>query len=78
MLKPEAILKEMPGDSTDVMCSGLLDRYVARPDSMEELTLAEFAADYNINGKDPNVENQNEDDHSAEDLHENTGKDKMV
>ena len=72
MLKSSKVLKELDPQSTDVLCSGLLDRYCARPDSLEELTLAEFAADFNINSKDPGLSEQHEDDHGTDDREGNT------
>ena len=72
MLKPTKTLQELDPQSTDVLCTGLLDKYCARPDSLEDLTLSEFAADYNINSKDPSLEAQHEDDHNTEDQTGNT------
>nr|KAG5686477.1 hypothetical protein BaRGS_030059 [Batillaria attramentaria] len=53
MLKPEEVLKSMDPDSTDIMCSGLLDHYVNRPECLQDLCLADFATKYNYQGQDP-------------------------
>jgi hypothetical protein len=39
-------LEKLDDRSTDIFASGLLEHYVKRPISLENLTLAEFAADY--------------------------------
>ena len=67
MLKAEDVLKAMNPESTDVMCTGFLEKYIARPDSMENTTLAELASDYAISNKDlgqdqPHDEDEDEDE----------------
>lgn len=46
LVKSKQDLQEMDPDSDDIFVPGLLDHYVARPPSMENITLAEFAANY--------------------------------
>ncbi|KAL8601897.1 hypothetical protein ACOMHN_020632 [Nucella lapillus] len=72
MLKSE-VLRAMDPDSTDIMRSGLLDKYLARPDKMENVCLAEFAANYNINSTDPCISKPH-DDEDEEDREGNTEK----
>jgi len=48
MLKPQCILQEMDDDDENIYCSSLLDRYVARPNELENMCLAEFAAIYTV------------------------------
>ena len=44
-------IKEMEDDSDDIYASGLLDRYTKRPAKLEHLTLADWAAWYDLPGK---------------------------
>ena len=44
IIKKGTILDQMPEDSTDVLCSGLIDRYASRPKELEQVSLAEFAS----------------------------------
>src|SRR5277367_6234481 len=53
MVKSEAELKELDPDSTDICYEGLLDHYVSRPDSLENICLAEFAAGYTFRSDTP-------------------------
>lgn len=46
ILKPREQLRSLPTDSTDIFATGLLDHYIQRPDELEELCLADFAANY--------------------------------
>ncbi|KAL8567301.1 hypothetical protein ACOMHN_023344 [Nucella lapillus] len=73
MLKSEEVLRAMDPDSTDIMRSGLLDKYLARPNEMENVCLAEFAANYNINSTDPCISKPH-DDEDEEDREGNTEK----
>ncbi|KAL8592920.1 hypothetical protein ACOMHN_050747 [Nucella lapillus] len=73
MLKLEEVLRAMDPDSTDIMRSGLLDKYLARPNEMENVCLAEFAANYNINSTDPCISKPH-DDEDEEDREGNTEK----
>lgn len=46
LLKPVNDIKEMEDDCEDVYTTGLLQRYAKRPFSLEQLTLADWAAWY--------------------------------
>ncbi|XP_050303297.1 uncharacterized protein LOC126741056 isoform X3 [Anthonomus grandis grandis] len=48
MLKPLAQLKEMDNDDPNIYCDGLIEHYEQRPDEMENICLAEFAAYYDF------------------------------
>ena len=69
ILKSEKQLKELPADSNDVMVNGLLDFYSARPVEMEEICLADFAAEFNYT-KTKKV-NVFDDEEKDEELNEN-------
>jgi len=46
LLKPISQIKDMDNESQDIFQTSLIDRYAARPDSLNNLCLAEFAANY--------------------------------
>ena len=46
MLKSKSELSKLQDDSEDVLCTSLLDRYVARPECIEQMSYIEFAATY--------------------------------
>ncbi len=46
MLKPTSQLENMDEDSEDIYQTSLIDRYAARPDRLNDMCLAEFAANY--------------------------------
>ena len=46
MLKPTYQLEKIDNDSDDIYMTSLIDRYSARPDTLENMCLAEFAANY--------------------------------
>ena len=50
ILKPVSDIKELDDDSEDIFTSGLLKRYAKRPASLENLTLADWAAWYDSSG----------------------------
>jgi hypothetical protein len=47
LLKPQAVIETMKDDEEDIMATGLIQRYKERPASLEEVSLAEYAAWYN-------------------------------
>ena len=51
LLKPMNDIKEMEDDCEDVYTTGLLQRYAKRTASLEHLTLADWAAWYDLSGK---------------------------
>ena len=46
LLKPKHVLDTMKDDDENIECSNMLSRYAERPKSMENMSLAEFAAFY--------------------------------
>ena len=48
ILKPQSQLKDLPDDSTDINQVGILERYSARPASLEDCCLADFATSYRL------------------------------
>ncbi|KAF0747465.1 ATP-dependent DNA helicase, partial [Aphis craccivora] len=48
MLKPIAIRGEMDPQSDDIFYDGLIEHYSCRPNSLEDITLAEFGANYEV------------------------------
>ena len=59
MLKPTRQLNQMEDESENIYLTSLIDRYAARPDSLDNLCLAEFAANYSYTasgGGDEDVE----------------------
>ena len=51
LLKPVNDIKEMEDDCADVYTTGLLKRYAKHTASLEHLTLADWAAWYDLSGK---------------------------
>ena len=58
LLKPTSVLQEMAGSDTNVFYNSLIDKYAARPDFLENVCLAEFAATFNskTGGQEDSVE----------------------
>ena len=59
MLKPTSQLNQIEDESENIYLTSLIDRYAARPDSLDSLCLAEFAANYSYTasgGGDEDVE----------------------
>ena len=50
ILKPVSYINELDDDSEDIFASGLIKRYAKRPASLENLTLADWAAWYDSSG----------------------------
>ena len=48
MLEFSPILQGMPHDSEDILQPGLIEHYIQRPDQLEDVCLAEFAAMYDF------------------------------
>ena len=51
----------MDDDSEDIYQISLIDRYAARPDQLNNMCLAEFAANYTTHSSQELLENQNTD-----------------
>ena len=48
LLKPLSQITQLEDDNDDLHMTSLIDRYAARPDILEHLCLAEFAANYDV------------------------------
>ena len=48
MSKPLSHITQLDNDDDDLYMTSLIDRYAARPDILEHLCLAEFAANYDV------------------------------
>ena len=57
MPKPFHMLKNMDDDSEDIFMQSIHDRYEARPDDLEDMCLADFAAKYNTVSDDASGKN---------------------
>ena len=57
MPKPFHMLKDMDDDSEDIFMWSIHDRYVARPDELEDMCLANFAAKYSTGSDDASGKN---------------------
>ena len=51
LLKPLSEIENMEDDSEEIQSGGLLKRYVERPECMQNITLADWAAWYDSCGK---------------------------
>ena len=49
LLLPLTQLQKLEDEDKDVYCKNIIDRYAARPDNLEGMCLAEFAANYTYN-----------------------------
>lgn len=74
ILKSEEVLRSMDPDSKNVTCCGLLERYMARPPAIENVTLAEFAADYEIERNKIAINQPHEEENRDKDHKGNTSK----
>ena len=52
ILKPQCILADMDDNDENIFCTSLLDRYTSRPNGLENMSLAEFAATYTTGSKE--------------------------
>ncbi|XP_071480520.1 uncharacterized protein [Diadema antillarum] len=64
LLKPMAIINTMNDEDPDVFQTGLVEKYAARPDELEGLCLADFAAKYKTYQQSKGSDE--EDDHTDE------------
>jgi hypothetical protein len=60
LVKSEAELQKLPNDSEDIAVSGTLDHYIKRPENLEGISLAEFAAKYTFTTSARRKPKQNE------------------
>ena len=63
LLKPMAVISTMDDDDPDVYQKGLVDKYAARPDVLDDMCLADFASNYKTHQHRKASE---EDDHTLE------------
>ena len=47
VLKPQQQLQKLDKESMDVMCKSIIDKYIDRPKSLQDICLAKFVANYN-------------------------------
>jgi hypothetical protein len=52
VLKMQVALNELEPNSTYIMCSLIINKYINRPNQYESLSLAEFSSFYNIKKND--------------------------
>ena len=64
LLKSKQALEQMEDDSENVFCTSPVDRYSSRPDVLEHMCMAEFAATYTTH----ETVQTDEDDHMPQDL----------
>ena len=50
-MKPQSVLNQLEADSTDIMCSSIIDKYLDRSKDYDALSLFEFVSYYNIKNK---------------------------
>ena len=68
LLLPFSKLQQLPDDDENVYCKNIIDRYSARPNSLEDMCLADFAANYTY-GRTPTKEDEeNNNDESDKEL----------
>ena len=54
ILKPQNQLRNLPDESVDIYQVGILERYAARPASLEDTSLADFATSYKLKASSSN------------------------
>ena len=64
LLKPVAVINTMDDDDPDVYQKGLVDKYAARPDVLDDMCLADFASNYKTHQR--RKASEEEDDHTLE------------
>jgi hypothetical protein len=68
LLKPMKVIQELDDDEEDLYQLGILDKYQLRPDSIENICLADFAANYRYGRKIDSEPEQLDEDQIEEDL----------
>lgn len=68
LLKPMKVIQELDDDEEDLYQLGILDKYQLRPDSIENVCLADFAANYRYGRKIDSEPEQLDEDQIEEDL----------
>ena len=65
-LLPFAQLQKLEDNNENVYCKNIIDRYAARPQNLDDMSLAEFAANYTYKRETTNDVTQCEDDISGQ------------
>ena len=73
-----AQLQQLDDDDEDIYCKNIIDRCSARPNSLEDVCLAEFAANYSYTGEKSSLNTKDNDDafdqnQSEDEIPENEG-----
>ena len=55
LLLPFTQLQKLDDDDENIYCKNIIDRYAARPQHLEDISLAEFAANYTYKRESTNV-----------------------
>ena len=70
LLKKEALIGRIQGDEfivdEDIFCPNVFERYVQRPDNLEELSLYEFASHWEVDYKRSKADERESDDEQSE------------
>lgn len=74
MLKPRNILEKIDDKDTDVFLPNIIDKYMARPNKLESMCLAQFASSYT---RSVTSQANHAHDDLGEDSGENSGKEKI-
>ena len=68
LLKPMKVIQELDDDDEDLYHEGILEKYRLRPDSLEHICLADFAAYYTYSRK--KLDDTEQDEHSDDEAQE--------
>ena len=66
LLLPFTQLQKLNDSDTDIYCKNIIDRYTARPQTLENMSLAEFAANYTYKQERHNNMMEDKDELSGE------------
>ena len=59
LIKPLIMIQKLEDDDPDVFAKGILERYQARPNQLEDMCLAEFASKYSLGSKKESDDTRN-------------------
>lgn len=69
IVKSSNKLRSLDGNSIDIFEHGSIDRYTVRPDSLKNVTLADFVSEYNFkSSKNTPINNEVDDEIHDEDM----------
>ena len=77
LLKPQSHLAQLHDDDEDVFATSLIDRYGARPVSLQNMCLATFAVTYDVIQSTTKKEDMDSDNDEEEEM-QNTKKDSSL